>query len=165
MLQNKGVTMVELVALISIIGILALVVTTRFSFDPSKLMLAREKLITDIKYAQSLAVNQGGYFGVSFSPDNENYVLVNNSSGTPFPLIDPSNTASIFQITYINDPRFNGVDLVSADFSGTQFLQFDWQGVPYGGSAKLTSDGLIVLQNAYGSVTIRVNPETGRVSF
>jgi len=159
-----GFTIVELVILIAIISILAYVFISKFSFAPSVLTAARVKLINDIRYAQSLAINHGGQYGIEFLPASEKYSLYVNSPSTK--IKDPLNRAADFIVDYTTGKQYVGMNLVSASFDGSTRLEFDWRGVPFSGSSsEMINDGVIVISNSSGSYTIRVTPQTGRVWY
>jgi type II secretory pathway pseudopilin PulG len=159
-----GFTIVELVILIAIISVLAYVFISKFSFAPSILTATRVKLINDIRYAQSLAVDHGGRYGIEFIPASEQYSLYVNTPSTK--IKDPLNRAADFIVDYTTGKQYIGMNLVSAGFDGSTRLEFDWRGVPFSGSgSELVNDGVIVISNSSGSYTIRVTPQTGRVWY
>jgi len=159
-----GFTLIELIVLLCILGILTGVFITKFSFGPSRLLAARVKMINDIRYAQSLAANRGGRYGVEFVPASKKYSLYVNTTLTK--IKDPANPGSDFVVDYATAKEYLGVNLVSANFGGSTRLEFDWRGIPYSGSGSaLLVEGTIVIQNSSGSYTIKVTPQTGRVSY
>lgn len=163
--DNSGFTFIEIIALMAIVGILAFVLITQSPLEPAKLTAARAKLINDIRYVQSMAYNQGGNFEIVFFPDQERYEIHDCRSGIPIQIPDPVDRSASYEVNYSTDIEYSGVDLVNANFSGEQVLIFDWQGIPRSSAMPLTFEGTVVLQNSSGSVTIRVNPETGRVRY
>lgn len=162
--RNHGFTIVELIVTIVIISILAFVFITKFSFAPSSLTAAREKMISDIRYAQSLAVNRGGRYGVEFQPGTDKYSVYINSPATK--IKDPAHLTSDLIVDYPNDKKFSNIDLVSANFDGSTSLEFDWRGIPHSGAGSpLVSEGTVVISNPSGSTTIRITPQTGRIYY
>ncbi len=153
----------ELVILIVVISILSFVLITKFSFTASNLMAARVKLMNDLRYSQSLALNHGGTYGIDFSPATESYTLFKDTPATP--VKDPLKPTTNYTVSYAGSEEFNGVNLVSASFGGIQRIDFNWQGIPYVSGTPLGSEGTIVLQNAAGTTTVRVTPQTGRISY
>lgn len=159
-----GFTIIELALTITLILILSFVVITNFSFEPSILYVTGSKLISDIRYAQSLAVSDGSRYGVEFVPGSEIYRIYKDTPATLIP--DPRNPSSSYVVNYTTAQEHTGVDLVNANIGGGQRLEYDWKGIPYAGSGSaLTSDGTITIQNPYATAIIIITPETGRVSF
>lgn len=160
----NGFTLIELVVLVVIISILAFVLITKFSFTASNLMNARVRLMSDVRYIQSLAVSRGAIYGIEFNPAAETYSLY---VGTPTTKIkDPMKPTTDFVVDYTTATEFSGVDMVSAGFNGTTRLEFNWQGVPLdSGHNPLASDGTVVLATQSGTTTVRVTLQTGRVSY
>jgi len=162
--SEKAFTLIELVVLIILVAILAFVFITKFSFTQAKLTNARVKLTSDIRYVQALAIGRGGTFGVQFTPGSETYSLYEGSAATK--IKDPLNPMTDFTVNYTTSREFSGVDIVSANFGGSQSLEFDWQGVPHsGGGSALSSEGSIVLQIGTTSTTVRIAAQTGRVFY
>jgi len=160
--SEKGFTLIEMVTLIVIIAILSFVFITKFSFLQSKLTAAKVKLMSDMRYAQSLAISRGQTFGLEFNPATETYSLYESTPATK--IKDPLDPATDFIVNYSTSRAFKGVDIVSANFDGSVRLEFDWKGVPHsGGGGGLSSEGTVVLQGGTNSATVRVATETGRI--
>lgn len=84
MIKNyqRGLTLIELAVIISIIGILALFTIPSFRiFTPSlQLSGAARELTTDLRYAEQLSVTEQIEHGVKFYPDANEYRLMKYGS-------------------------------------------------------------------------------------
>ena len=79
---TSGFTLIEAVMVVVMLGILYFVIQPRFdAFYNLKLKTAAKKLISDIRYAQSLAVSRHDDYAVSFDVNGENYRVYCVSDG------------------------------------------------------------------------------------
>lgn len=162
--NSRGFTLIELVITITLMTILAFVLITKFSFEPSILNVTGSKLMSDIRYAQSLAVNRGGRYGIEFSPLNDTYSLYVNTPSTK--IKDPKNPAADYTVNYRTSKEHSGVDIVETSNFGGDRLEFDWQGKPYAGSGSaLSNNGYVKIRNTYATAYVVVIPQTGHVTY
>ena len=160
--RYQGFTLIETVLTITLIGIMAYVVISAFSFQTTRLDLAEDKLVRDIEYAKRLALTKGSRYGIFFEPANDRYTVFVTSSATPIP--DPENRSQNLIVNYTSG-SFAGVDVVSANFGGSTTLTFDAQGRPIDVALiPLVGIGTVVLQGGSVTRTITVSPNTGKVT-
>ena len=153
--RRSAFTLAEILVVVVILGIAAMVlvpmVSDRSSFQARA---AARTLIADIMYAQNTAVTRQEDINVIFSPDSESYRLT-DANGT---LTNPVTKAD-YVVQFGQDNRTDRVDLVSADFNGSQTLTFNSLGAPE------PTGGNVVISAGTTSITITVAPVTGRITI
>lgn len=163
MKKDKGVTLIELVMVIVILGIVALIAMPKaVTSQAVRLEAACQKTASDLRYAQQMALAQQVRFGISFDPVNEAYFVYRVNTGTV--ARDPQ-TRNNFNISFSALNEFKGIDIASTNFSNK--IEFDSIGAPYDGNGViLSSQGVITLQAQAGlySRTVRIEAKTGKVS-
>ena len=158
---KKGFTIIELVVIMTIIGIVAVVVIVSGSPKSSvRLHAACQKLAADLRYMQGMAIAQQVRFGISFDPNNESYFGYRVSTSTK--AADP-HTQKDLEMDFDGMREFNEVRIDSTNFNNA--VEFDSAGAPYGGTGTLlSSEGVVTLQTTDGlSRTVRIEPRTGKV--
>lgn len=162
--NTKGFTLIELVMIMVIIGVLAIAVIPKTTATPIvKLEAVCQKIESDLRYIQEMALAQQVRFGISFDPVNESYFAYRLNTSTKAQ--DPQ-TRNNLDISFNQLNEFRGIDIVSTNFSN--IVEFDSKGSPYDGNgAILSSQGIITVQTASGtySKTIRIEPSTGKASI
>lgn len=155
---RKGFTLIEVVMVLVIVGILAGLAIPRFdSFYSIKLDASMKKVVSDIRYAQQIAVSRHGNCRIVFNPASDTYSAEEQLTlGGPWSGIKDPFTKANLVMNFQTDPQYKGIDIVNANFNSSNTLQFDWQGVPQaGGNATFNCQGNIRV------VTVEQN--TGRV--
>jgi len=161
---TSGFTLIEAVMVVVILGILYFAAQPRFdTFYNLKLKTAAKKLISDIRYTQSLAVSRHDDYAIYFDVDGENYRVYRVSDGKlakdPF-----TNTDLIVDFT--TDSEYRGINIYKVNFSGGDILRFNWRGVPQDKKGNdLTKRGVVWLRYRSWSLEVDVTPHTGRVSW
>lgn len=160
----KGVTLIELIMMILILGILALAIMPKTTAEPRvRLEAACQKIALDLRYVQSMSLAQQVRFGISFDPATETYFAYRVNVGTK--ARDPQ-TRNDFDVSFVTLNEFKGIDIASTNFSNK--MEFDSTGAPYDGSGViLSSQGIVTIQTAGGvySRTVRIEAKTGKVSI
>ena len=146
-------------------GILATVIITQIinASANAKLQAARFKVMSDIRYAQSLAVTQQVNHGVIFNPVTEAYSVYRQINST---IVNNPLTLAAFTVNFASDADFRGVGITSTSFGlpTTNQVEFDSLGTPSDGMANLTADGSVTLGFQGTSAVITVTKNTGRVN-
>ncbi len=131
--SNKGVTLIEMVVVIVIIGVLAVTIIPQFrgALNAIRLRTAKEKLIDDLYYANHLAMANHTTVEFNINPSSNSYSFGPTGALTTVDLED----------------EYVSVEITSASFS----FDYNWWGMP-------STGGSIVLN---GSETINIVEETG----
>ena len=81
-MKFKGFTVIELIMVIVVIGIIAIVFFTQLSpYYNIKSVSAAHRILSDIRYAQQLAIQRHTDAGVVFDVDDNSYfVYITNTS-------------------------------------------------------------------------------------
>ena len=162
--KEKGFTVIELIMVILVISILAVVLIPKIGGIHSfKLDGAGRKLVSDMKYAQKLAMSRHQIHGILFEPAQEKYTVYRE--GADAPIEDPHRPGTSLIVDY-DDEHFAGVDLYSANFTGGNEVRFDCFGAPSDASdTPLTATGEVVLKYSGGEIKIEVTPNTGKIEM
>ena len=157
-------TIIELIMIITIIGILILLILPRIRVVYSiKLQGATKKLVQDIKYTQTVAITTHTNYAISFNPAENSYQVYQVSSGN---LLKDPYTHQPLVVDFDEISQYRGININSVDFGGTNILQFNWRGNPYDGNGNpLTREGRIILSYHDESFTIIVSPQTGNIEI
>jgi prepilin-type N-terminal cleavage/methylation domain-containing protein len=159
---SAGFTLVELIMVIVIVGILAVLAIPRFqAFNTIKLNSAVKKIVSDIRYTQSMAVSSHDMYGITFDTGLERYevrrVRDNTYAKDPFSRQD-------FVVNFLTDPLYGGMNIVNASFGGTNQLRFGWNATPLNSNnVSLSAEGAMAVSYRGTGMTIYVSPGTGTV--
>jgi prepilin-type N-terminal cleavage/methylation domain-containing protein len=162
MSASKGFTLLELIVVMTIIGILAWVAYPKLSaLNDIKLDGAARRVAADLRYAQNQSIGKRSVHGVLFEPAARRYTVF--SPTTASPVTDPANRARPLRVDF-SGGEFQGVSIASAAFGTTRGVTFDYFGVPRDtAGVDLAATGRIILTYQGGADTIDVTPGTGKV--
>lgn len=155
--KEAGFSLVELVASVIILGILTgvMLITITNKSEGTNLEVITKKIISDLRYAQDMAMSSGT--GVEFVVDvqNNEYSLkwVNGS-------YLPSIRGNGDFIVTLNQGNYVGVTFTSTELVNGK-LTFNIIGTPWSGGNELQSLKRVVLVN--NTRDIKVTPYTGKV--
>jgi len=151
-ISNSGFSLVELVLIISIIGIIVAIATPKMDdiIDDVKAKAVSERLIEDISFVRNMAISQHDTTWLIVNQAQNQYGLWVGPSGSRELIPDPHNGSSIVLDL---DSAYAGVTISSANFGGSSEVSFNWWGTP-------SSGGTVVLNS---SRTITLVAETGMV--
>jgi MSHA pilin protein MshC len=153
---ETGFTVVELVAVIVLVAILAITAIPRFQDRNAIDVSAKaQQLASDIRYTQSLAMATGQRNRINLAAAS---YQITTSSGTP--LVHPATGSSApislgsVSLSWNNPPP------------GLGYIAFDAKGVPYTDVAgtTLNTNAVITLTESGSTRTVTVSPQTGRVA-
>ena len=154
--KQGGFTLIELITMMTIIGILAVLVVPRLTGQAINLSATTAKLAADIRYTQSLAMSQGQRYRINFTASSYQITDINGvaivypmTGSTAAVLVSPATLSGY------NPPLTNN------------YVVFDSKGVPYVDSTSpgtaLAANAVITLTSGSDTSTITIAPETGRV--
>ena len=153
----NGFTLIEVVIVVLAIGILAIYPLIKWPGTIINLDAEAERIVSDIRYAQSLSMTRGVRY--QFIRTSSNTYQIRSSAGTPVLLGEGSTTATLNSGitfgTFINLPS----NLVAFDSTGTPYTDNTSPGTALSTSASIpiTADGK--------TKTIVITPETGSISI
>src|SRR3990167_285538 len=150
--SSAGVTMIELVIVILIIGILAVIAVPKWPTSVNLEFEAR-RLLSDIRYTQGLSMATGErYRWVKVAA---NSYQITNEAGTP--IIMPSGAT---QIVLVDQAVFGTLSNLP-----NSLLAFDSRGVPYTDASipgtALAATATISITASGRTRTVSITPETG----
>jgi prepilin-type N-terminal cleavage/methylation domain-containing protein len=178
MRRDSGLSLIELSAVVAILGIIALVMVPDLSStDAQKVQLAAQRVAEALRFARSEALRTGEHHGVTISQVTQD-VMVKKWDLTT----DPVSTDSIPYDPLSKHPFQFGVDrfvlapgvritnssdiFLFADTGRRRSLIFDPQGAPLwilggDGSAYRLVEGKVMLSAGQAQRTVSVAPVTG----
>lgn len=160
----RGFTLVELVILISILGLLVMIaVPNRSAVDEVSLRAAARRLASDLRYAQGQSIARRIRHGVRFDVAEKRYEVVATGRGEP--IEDPGARGHALVVSFKDPSAAHGVTLVSASFDGAPEVSFDSFGVPSNiGGREIRRAGVVVLACNGMTSTVEIAPGTGKVT-
>ncbi|MCB9854597.1 MAG: type II secretion system protein [Phycisphaerales bacterium] len=165
---RSAYTLIELVTVISILGILAVFVggPTMSYMGEMRSSAAGARLASDIRYLQRMALASGRRTWVSIDSGGNQYSLYvedvdNPGKGGRIAVAHPLDQST--SPVAFGDGPFAGVSITSVSINGTSEIEFDNFGVPYdGGGSALATYGEVQLT---GGLAVRVQPVAGMVEL
>lgn len=159
-----GYTLVEVLITVAIMGLAAaIIVPNMMQGGTLGVQAGARMIIADLLFAQNEAMAQQSTRRVVFDANANSYRVEQFDSASSAwvlernPVLSNDGSDQNYQIDFDEDGRFEGVDIVSVDFNGTDTVAFDDLGNPSsGGTIRLRFD-----EHVY---EIKVAPFTGRVT-
>jgi len=160
-----GITLIELVIAMAIIGILAWVAYPRLeSVHEIRLGTAVRRLAADIRYAQGRSIGERTVHGILFEPAAGRYTVFAPTAAMPVP--DPADRGRPLRVDFGRRDDAAGVTIAQASFGRTPGVTFDFLGVPRDTAGReLEAPGRVVLRSQGVAETVFVEPGTGRVTI
>lgn len=161
-----GFTLVELIAVLLIVGVLAATaIPSLQKIASTRASMAAAKLLNDLTHARQLAIATGTRTWVVFDASAETWTVLSE---------DPTNPGRV-NATVINDPatggtfvqtlgtgEFAGAQIISAAFDGNPEVGFDWLGRPLNSAeGSLAAQGTVTLTDNH---LVHVAVSTGHVT-
>ena len=159
---NRGLTLVELVVVLMLLGILAFIVVPRLSQNTIELSGQAEQVASDTRYAQTLSMTRGAALGsqgrycIFFTATGYQFRHNGNSYATPCTtaVIHPATGSSAAIVLS------GGTALSTANLTGS-YCEFDTKGQPTSFIAP-AGDATITLTATGGPRTVVISPVTGK---
>lgn len=172
---RRGVSLIELMMVIVIMSISATVfVAMSGNSIHAQANTAAQQVSGALLFAQTCAISAQQPYQVVFDSDAGSYEVqdvngdviattVNTVLGGSSDAVD-----GVYRVVFSENSHLHGVEITSVSFDGSGIVWFDPLGTPYSGDigspTPLTS-GSVVLSAGDNSVTISVEPVTGRVTI
>lgn len=172
---QRGVSLIELVAVITILGIVAAVVIPNLeSTNPYRLDTAANELAEAIRFARAESIRTGIPHGMMFSMTNDDAKIYSLPAGTPVYDVYHPVDKKLYSLHEKISSITTGVELQSYSirYQGVlfnqQYLGFNSYGNPkfnyFGTDRMLEGSAVITLAYAGQTRTVSVSPMTGRVT-
>ncbi|KAA3618079.1 MAG: type II secretion system protein [Calditrichaeota bacterium] len=158
--NQRGYTFMELIVVISIVGLLAAVGLSRMKNSPTAAQRANAAriVVNDFRYAQEIAMTYGRSVRIDVEPGLNLYSLKWNDTNEYLPSI----TGNGNFIRRFGENEFQDVHISDSDLSNNN-LRFKTNGEPISNGVKLTEQRIAIsLDNTHNVVII---PETGLVKI
>jgi len=158
----KAVTLIELVILITILGILALVAVPNIdSYFYAKLNSCAQKINADIRYTQYLSIAEHKTYGMEFDVANNYYRVYDPDTGD---LAKDPYTRTDMEMDLDTSLEYTGISIAGVNIDSSDEIRFTSLGEPLNDSgADLSSTGVITLSYKGRSKQISIYPVTGWV--
>lgn len=157
-------TLVEVLITVAIMGLAAaIIVPNMLQAGTLGVQAGARMIIADLLFAQNEAMAQQSARRVTFDPADNSYKIEKYDRANAAWVLEfnraygNNGSEQNYEMDFDEDSRFNGVDIVSADFGGSGQVEFDDLGNP-------SSGGTIRLRFDAHAFDIRVAPFTGRVT-
>lgn len=150
----RGFSLLELVIALVLVGVLAVFAAPNlFTVQSITLPAVAAQVVSNIRYAQSLAMSQGQRYRINFTATT---YQITDMSGVPIVQPVTASTAAISvspaTLSGFNPPLTNN------------YVAFDTKGAPYiSATAALAAAATLTLTSGADTSSITVIPETGRV--
>lgn len=166
----RGFTLLELLAVVTILGIAAaLLIPSMSQTSILRVQAAVRTIVSDITFAQSDAVAFQERRAIVFDVPNSTYRLVqvpgNVIDVDLNTMYDPTREGGRYIVNF-NDQVFGGARITAVDFDGESTLIFDGLGGPVADAAgdEPGSGGTITVVGSGSTFVITVEAFTGRVT-
>lgn len=168
--RPRGYTLVEVLVVITVLGLAAaMVIPSMGSTGVLRIQAAARQIVADITFAQSDALAYQSRRAIVFLPAENRYVVCEVNGPTVDPATDaiynPSEPGERYDVT-IDTEKMGGAQLTVANFDGDNVLVFDELGGPVQApdSETASSGGFVQITGADSVFQVDVEPYTGRVT-
>lgn len=156
MSKIKGFTLTEVIIVLVIIGIISVFAVPRLydHYHNIKILAAAKQIMADIRYAQTIAMNEHDSSWVEFDDVSNLYKIYSGINRTTRALVkDPFEQQDF--IKYLDQGQYKNVVITGLNIGSDKNIAFDWFG-------NTSNSGEIILNN---STTISVENVTGMVQI
>lgn len=151
--HSKAFTLIELVIVIVIVAIIAVIATIAWPGQAISASAQAERLASDIRYMQNLAMTKHERYRVNF-PSSTQYTLTDDSG---VGVTHPSAGSSSINLE-------SGMSLSTSGLPNN-YIEFESNGRPYTSpSTALSGTATITISTSNSSDTVSIAPQTGKVS-
>jgi len=160
--MNRGFSLIELIMVLTLVGVLAFIAWPRLSQNTLELSSQAEQVASDIRYAQSLSMTRGAALGsqgrycIVFTATGYQFRQNNNSYATPCSIaVNHPATGSSTAIVLSGSTAVSTTNLTGG------YIEFDTKGQPTNFTAAGT-DATVILTATGGPRTVVISPVTGK---
>lgn len=159
--RHRGLTLVELLVVVAIIGIAAGVLIPMITDQSDMRMRAStETLISDLLFAQTWAIANQRQCRIAFDTGTESYTVQDYAGAT----LNHPVLKTPYVMDYANHEYLRNVTLDTVSVGGGATLAFSSLGVPERpDGTDLTAPAAIIISSGGLSNTVTVEPVTGRI--
>jgi len=165
-----GFTLLEVVAVLVIVGILSAIVLNRWTSFDAEVYSGASALKTHLRYAQAQAMNkdpnvgQNTIMGIKYDSSSNQYWLFQGVTTTDIQFLPDD-------MKYLTSTRTIDLNLKKIKLNAGFVIYFDDRGIPYDSYTDATNNSplsalkIIVVSATDGSqtVSININPQTGYI--
>ena len=162
--RSKAYTLIEVLIVVTIMGLAAaIIVPNMMQGGTLGVQAGARMIIADLLFAQNEAMAQQSTRRIVFDTDNNSYRVEKYDSGATAWVLEFNPSAGMgndqenYEVSFEDDGRFKGIEIVTADFNGGSIIEFDDLGNP-------SSGGTVLLRFEDHEYEITVAPFTGRVT-
>jgi prepilin-type N-terminal cleavage/methylation domain-containing protein len=162
--SRRGYTLIEVLVTVTIMGLAAAVIVPNMMQGGTLGVQAGARMIiADLLFAQNEAMAQQSTRRIVFNTATNSYRVEKYDSGATAWVLEFNPSKGMggdqqnYEVSFDDDSRFRGIEIVSADFNGNSTVEFDDLGNP-------SSGGTIELRFEEHRYEINVAPFTGRVT-
>jgi Tfp pilus assembly protein FimT len=154
--SRPGLSLVDLVICIAILGIVAGAAAPKFSnaLNGYRARVVADQIVADLNDARVYAKQASLPTTVNFAAVSNGYAL------TGVPALDHQGTGRTVDL----DALRQGARLSAINFDAGTLLSFDIHGSPLNSTGTSLTTGSLVVQSGNHAVTVQVDPVTGRAS-
>lgn len=152
-LTQHGFTMLELIAVIVVVGLIALTTVPRWTGNVQNVQYEARRVLNDIRYAQAMSISSGMRY------------YWNRTSGTSYQIINGSGSAIVLPSGGTTVTLSSGISFGSFSNLPSNLVAFDSRGQPYTTSSSpgtlLSSTAVIPLTDGSSTRSVSITPTTG----
>jgi len=161
-----GFTLVELVAVLLIVAIMAgVAVPSLGTISGTRASMAARQLLRDVTFARQRALATGTTCWVKFDTTAKTWTLLRDNPSNPGlanAIVLTDMVTGLTQVTTLGSGDYIGVNFTSCNFDSGTSVGFNWLGEPLkANGTALAAQGSVVLTNNH---QITVNASTGMVT-
>ena len=162
--MKKGVTLIELIIVLLIVGILSSLTYIAFSSqNVLRLDAAARKVAVDLMYVRNLSLSMAKWYGVSFEANPANSYTAYETDGSTDTIIPDPSRGDNFVVNLFQ--QFGQTKISSINIGAGKKVEFHPLGIPYTdkNGLAITTTGLISLEYAGAYRTVAITPNTGNI--
>jgi len=161
--QKTRFSIITFLSVLVVLAVLAVAAALVFSpFRHLQLASAVDRVLSDVRYCQEMAIYADVPYGIAFEPARSRYTICRYEGGKRAGVRDPATKAFPWRIDFTAGV-YKGFKIAFAEDGGGSELVFAaGAGVPCGaGGAPLKKRASVSVTSSAGTITVNVDPQTG----